>query len=225
MEELPIRKKNTRPPLIQLRDLLAIGLRHRRLVTLSFLGLMAGVILSLFLLPPRYKAATKILVKRERADLVVTADTSNAQQQPPTAVSETDLNSEIELMKSQDLLEKVVAACDLQKLVSRSSWFSWLHLSKGADDSSKILGAAVRNLEKSMDLGLVPKTSLISVSYDDTDPQRAAHVLDTFVNSYMEKHLAVHRPAGTLAFFREQTKQYEEGLKAARIPSERIQSH
>jgi uncharacterized protein involved in exopolysaccharide biosynthesis len=31
----------------------------------------------------------------------------------------------------------------------------------------------------------------------------------------MEKHLAVHRPAGTLAFFREQTKQYGEGLKAA----------
>jgi len=215
MEEMPIRKKNTRPPLIQLRDLLAIGLRHRRLVTLSFLGLMAGVILSLFLLPPHYKAATKILVKRERADLVVTADTSGAQQQPPAAVSETDMNSEIELMKSQDLLEKVVAACDLQKLVSRSSWFSWLHLSKGTDDSTRILGAAVRNLEKSMDLGLVPKTSLISVSYDDTDPQRAAHVLDTFVNSYMEKHLAVHRPAGTLAFFREQTKQYEEGLKAA----------
>jgi uncharacterized protein involved in exopolysaccharide biosynthesis len=215
MEDMPIRKKNTRPPLIQLRDLLTIGLRHRRLVTLSFVGLTAGVFLSLFLLPPRYKAATKILVKRERADLVVTADTSNAQQQPPAAVSETDLNSEIELMKSQDLLEKVVTACDLQKLISRSSLFAWLHLSNGSEDSNKILGAAVRNMQKSMDLELLPKTSLIAVTYEDTDPQRAAHVLDTFVNSYMEKHLAVHRPAGTLAFFREQTKQYEEGLKAA----------
>ena len=87
MEDMPIRKKNTRPPLIQLRDLLTIGLRHRRLVTLSFVGLTAGVFLSLFLLPPRYKAATKILVKRERADLVVTADTSNAQQQPPASAS------------------------------------------------------------------------------------------------------------------------------------------
>ncbi len=215
MEEILIRKRSTRPPLTQLRDVVAIGLRHRRLVAISFLGLMAGVLLSPFLLPPRYKATTKILVKRERADFVVTADRSDTQQQAPTAVSETELNSEIELMKSQDLLEKVVTACGLQNLSSRSGWIAWLHISSGAEDSHKVLGAAVRNLEKSMDLGLLPKTSLISITYEDSDPQRAAHVLNTFVNSYMEKHLAVHRPAGTLAFFREQTKQYGEGLKAA----------
>ena len=215
MEDMPIRKRSTRPPLTELRDLLAIGLRHRRLVTFSFLGLMAGVLLSLFLLPPRYKATTKILVKRERPDFVVTSDRSDTQQPPPTAVTETELNSEIELMKSQDLLEKVVMACGLQNLSSSSKWFAWLHFSSGAQDSNKILTAASRDLEKSMGLELLPKTSLISVTYEDTDPRQAAHVLDSFVNSYMEKHLAVHRPAGTLAFFREQTKQYGEGLKAA----------
>jgi uncharacterized protein involved in exopolysaccharide biosynthesis len=215
MEEMPTRKRSTRPPLTQMRDLVAIGLRHRRLVTISFLGLSAGVLLSLFLLPPRYKANTKILVKRERADLVVTADSSGAQQEPATAVSETELNSEIELMKSQDLLEKVAATGGLLNKPNRSGWLSWLHFSHSAEDSNKILIGAAHDLEKSMDLGVLPKTSLISVTYEDSDPQRAAHVLDTFVNSYMEKHLAVHRPAGTLAFFREQTKQYAEGLGAA----------
>src|ERR1700688_2736270 len=92
MEEMPTRKRNTQPPLTQLRDILTVGMRHRRLVIFSFLGLMAGVLLSLFLLPPRYKATTKILVKRERADFVVTADRSDTQQQAPMAVSETDLN-------------------------------------------------------------------------------------------------------------------------------------
>ncbi len=215
MEEMPISKKNSRPPLTKLRDLVTIGLRHRRLVSTCFLGLMTGVIATLFVLPPRYKANTKILVKRERADFVVTADPSDAQQQAPTAVSETDLNSEIELMKSQDLLEKVVTICGLQGTGSHSKWFTWLHFSNGPDDPHKVVAAAAHDMEKSMDLGLLPKTSLISVTYEDTDPQRAAHVLDTFVNSYMEKHLSVHRPAGTLAFFREQTKQYADGLKAA----------
>ncbi len=215
MEESSASKKNARPPLTQARDFLAIGLRHRRLVTVTFLGLAVGVLLSLFLLPPRYKASTKILVKRERADFVVTADPTDAQQQAPTAVSETDLNSEIELMKSQDLLEKVVAACGLQNAPTHFRWFGWLHFSSGSEDSHSVISSAAHDLEKSMDLGLLPKTSLISVTYEDSDPQRAAHVLDTFVNSYMEKHLAVHRPAGTLAFFREQTKQYAEGLKEA----------
>src|SRR5258708_39322064 len=81
MEEILIRKRSTRPPLTQLRDVVAIGLRHRRLVAISFLGLMAGVLLSLFLLPPRYKATTKILVKRERADFVVTADRSDTRSE------------------------------------------------------------------------------------------------------------------------------------------------
>jgi uncharacterized protein involved in exopolysaccharide biosynthesis len=215
MEDMPASKKNARPPLMQARDLISIGLRHRRLVMITFLGLSAGVLLSLFLLPPRYKATTKILVKRERADFVVTADNSDAQQQAPAAVSETDLNSEIELMKSQDLLEKVVTACGLQGHSTPSRWFRWLHSSSAADDSNKVVSAAAHDLEKSMDLGVLPKTSLISVTYEDTNPQQAAHVLDTFVNSYMEKHLAVHRPAGTLAFFREQTKQYADGLKEA----------
>jgi uncharacterized protein involved in exopolysaccharide biosynthesis len=215
MEEMTSHKRNTQPPLTQLRDVLTVGLRHRRLVIFSFLGLMAGVLLSLFLLPPRYKATTKILVKRERADFVVTPDTSGAQQPAPAAVSETDLNSEIELMKSQDLLERVVAICGLQKPTGRSRLGTWLHLSNEANRSHDALTTAVRDLQGSMDMGVLPKTSLISVSYEDSDPQRAAHVLDVFANSYMEKHLAVHRPAGTLAFFREQSKQYGEGLKAA----------
>ena len=213
MEDMATNKKNARPPLTQLRDLLVIGLRHRRLVTISFLGLMAGALLSVLLLPPRYKAITEILVKRDRADFVVTP--SDGQQEAPTAVSETDLNSEIELMKSQDLLEKVVTACGLQNLRGRFGRLPWPHFSSGTADSKEVLTSATRDLEKSMDLRLLPKTSLISVTYEDSDPQRAAHVLDTFVNSYLEKHLAVERPAGTLAFFREQTKQYGEGLKAA----------
>ncbi len=215
MEEMSVNKRNARPPLMQLRDLISVGLRHRRLVTITFVGLMAGVLLSLLVLPPRYKASTEILVKKERADLVVTTDPSDTQQQAPVAVSETDLNSEIELMKSEDLLEKVVTACGLQNLSHHSKWFSFPTFSSGGDESHKITAAAAHDLGKSMDLGVLPKTSLISVSYEDTDPQRAARVLDTFVNSYMEKHLAAHRPAGTLAFFREQTKQYAESLKQA----------
>jgi len=215
MEEMPNSKKNVRPPLTQMRDLLTIGLRHKRLVTFTFLGLMAGVVVSLFVLPPRFKATTKILVKKERADFVVTADSNDAQQQAPAAVSETDLNSEIELMKSEDLLEKVVLACGLQSTAGHSTWSSRLHFPGRTEDPHKVILTAVRDLSKSMDLGLLPKTSLISISYEDTNPQQAAHVLDAFLNSYMEKHLAAHRPAGTLAFFREQTKQYAAGLKEA----------
>jgi uncharacterized protein involved in exopolysaccharide biosynthesis len=73
----------------------------------------------------------------------------------------------------------------------------------------------VRGLKSALNVETLAKTNLISITYDDSDPSRAAQVLNTLVNFYMEKHLAVHRSTGTLEFFREQTKQYEEGLKAA----------
>jgi uncharacterized protein involved in exopolysaccharide biosynthesis len=99
---------------------------------------------------------------------------------------------------------------------SRPGWLAWFHFPREAGDASnRILAVAVRNLKSALKVEALAKTSLISITYEDSDPSRAAQVLNTLVNLYMEKHLAVHRPTGTLGFFREQTKQYQEGLKTA----------
>ena len=91
-----------------LRDLFAIIFRHRRLMALSFCGILLGAIVAAVRQPNRYDAGMKILVKRERVDPVVTSEAS-AQSQFAVAVTEEDLNSEVELLKSRDMLEKVVA--------------------------------------------------------------------------------------------------------------------
>ena len=72
--------------------------------------------MSALLLPRKYEAEMKILVNRERVDPVVTSN-PEAQAGPSIVpvVSEEDLNSEVELLKSRDLLEKVVVACGLAK--------------------------------------------------------------------------------------------------------------
>src|SRR2546429_3112878 len=62
---------------------------------------------------------------------------------------------------------------------------------------------------------LLPKTNLISVTYEDSNPQRAAQVLHTLVDVYLEKHLAVHRPPGTFEFFQQQTEQHNQLLEEA----------
>jgi uncharacterized protein involved in exopolysaccharide biosynthesis len=86
-----------------LRDLVAIAFRHRRLVVLSFSGILLGAILVAVLQPNQYESGTKILVKRERVDPIVTAE-SSALPQFAIGVTEEDLNSEAELLKSRDLL-------------------------------------------------------------------------------------------------------------------------
>jgi uncharacterized protein involved in exopolysaccharide biosynthesis len=201
-----------------LRDVLTIAFRHRRLMAISFLGVLAGAGIVAMLQPNQYSAGIKILVKRERVDPVVTAEAS-AQPQFALAVTEEEMNSEVELLKSRDLLEKVLLACDLQHPVD-SIWskavaaVSSRTTAKRPENDTRI-PKAVRTLEKALTIEVLRKTNLIAVHYESSDPRLASQVVTELSNLYLEKHLEVHRPPGAFDFFQQQTKEYRKGLTDA----------
>ena len=90
------------------RDLLAILFRQSRVILLTFSLLFLAVVAYLVLKAPAYEAHMSILVKRERIDPVVTTEEAPLPQFNQ-ALAEQDLNSEVELLKSRDLIEKVVS--------------------------------------------------------------------------------------------------------------------
>ena len=98
-----------------LRDIATPIFRHRRLVFVTFLGFVLGTILAIVLLPKDYQAKMKILVKRERVDAAVSPG-RDAVLANPGDVTEEELNSEVELLNSRDLLEKVVVSCNLEQI-------------------------------------------------------------------------------------------------------------
>src|ERR1700722_6918752 len=105
---LPTQRTTTRAFSPTMRELLAVGFPHRRLAFLSFLGIFAGALLvSPFL--PKYRANMKILVRHERLDPVFTGE--NPSQSG--VITEEELNSEAELLKSEDLLQNVILASEL----------------------------------------------------------------------------------------------------------------
>jgi uncharacterized protein involved in exopolysaccharide biosynthesis len=202
-----------------LRDFFTVVFRHRRLVVISFLTIFSASILVALLQPNHYDAAMKILVKRERVDPVVTTETS-ALPQLAVEVTEEEMNSELELLKSRDLLENVVLACDLLHRQGARAWYKVLapkSARTGPDRPEK--GAqtarAVRALEKDLKLDVLKKTNIISLNYESSNPELAARVLTTLANLYLEKHLAVHRPPGAFNFFQQQTQEYGKGLADA----------
>src|SRR2546427_3624478 len=83
-----------------LRDVLAPLFRHRRLVSLTFLGLFLGVVLAGLLLPKKYEAHMKILVRRERMDPPVTSE-STAQRQASPAANGRELPSHVAPLQNQ----------------------------------------------------------------------------------------------------------------------------
>ena len=186
---------------ISLRDVVAPVFRHRRLIAVSFLGIFLGSAVAAFLLPKQYQAEMKILVKRERVDPVLTTDKTTVFESH-SEVSEEQVQSEVELLRSRDLLENVVKACGLAPSAN------------GQNDRERAVGLAkaVRNLQKKLEVKPLLKTNLISVTYQSRDPERAARVLNTLSNLYLEKHLAVHRLPGAFDFFQKQTERYRNEL-------------
>src|SRR2546423_4046636 len=90
---------------ISLRDGATAIFRRRALVLFIFVAVVAGTILVTLLLPNRYDSRMKILVKNQRVDVAITAEaTTGLTPTVDNEVSENQINSEIELLTSKDLL-------------------------------------------------------------------------------------------------------------------------
>jgi uncharacterized protein involved in exopolysaccharide biosynthesis len=205
---------------VTLRDALTPLFRQKHLVTMIFIGIFAGAILSALLLPPKYEAEMKILVNQDRVDPVITSDADIQRGSTAvSAVSEEDLNSEVELLKSRDLLERVVLASGLQSL-DEPRWRKTFERFENAlwrtpSSPQTELARSVRALEETLVVDPLKKTKLIRVMYSSDDPELAARVLQNLGNLFQEKHAAVHRPPGTLPFFNQEAERYRNELAAA----------
>jgi uncharacterized protein involved in exopolysaccharide biosynthesis len=190
-----------------LRDMLAPLFRRKRVVAYTFCGVMLGTLVAAFILNNTHKATMEILVNEQRLDPSVTPQSTQGQTSAP-AVSDYDIGSEIELLKSPDLLQQVVTANNLQQR-ERESFTALFH--RGADDAW-FNARATEHLHSKLDISAVSKSNLIEVDYKASDPKLAYNVLQTLGKLYLSKHNEVHRPQGSYAFFSSETQKYQQAL-------------
>ncbi len=193
------------------RDIAQVGFRHKTALLAMFGLLSLLAFLYAFALPPQYEAETKILVRQGRVDPVVspTADVPLAIRQP---LAEEELNSEVEILLSDDVLRQVVSVCGLDRTKAA---FSLLRVFSSSDDPGTRTAAAVRGLKSTLKVVPVRKASVIQVSYRRRDAKQAAQVLQGLNAAYIDKHVAAHRSSRQFKFFEQQAEEYRETLKAA----------
>src|SRR5215218_1141617 len=95
-----------------LREAVAVVFRQKWMIISVFVIIFLLVGAITFLLPNQYESRTKILVKNSRADVIVSPEQSN-RTTLTGEVSEAQVNSEIELIQSRDLLKEVVEKAGL----------------------------------------------------------------------------------------------------------------
>ena len=189
-----------------LRDLAAILFRQRTLFLISFGTAFFGVMLY-GLLVPSYQAEMKVLVRRGRIDPLASPAPVNLAFER-REVSEEDLNSEVELLRDNELLRRVVQAANLTS--QGKSWWT-------SGTPEQLEERALRRLASRLKVTGVRKTNLITVSYPSSKPAEAEAVLRALSNAYLERHQHLQRPSGEFGFFEEQTDQARVTLEQAEL--------
>ena len=155
------------------RDLIAIGFRHKRAIVITFCSVVLGAVLATIFLPPDYQATTRFLVERARMDPIVTPDTHAEVVQAD--VREEELNSEVELLQSADVLRQVVVTAGLNR--KHSWWDKMLAYAKLEDSEENKIAKSANNLGKELKIEAIRKSNMIKVTYSASDPQKVFKVL------------------------------------------------
>ncbi len=182
------------------RDLLTTGFRHERLLLSCFCGIVLFAVFATIVVPLQYQSEAKILVKHERAELLVTPGAEHIERD--YTIGGEELNSELELIRSEDLLHKVVIVCGLAAPA------------RDGHREERNTAEAVANLRSRLEVEVMHKSNILSVKYASGSPELSKRVVDTVVSSYLDKHVAAHN-SNELEFFDQQVEQYRKELEKA----------
>lgn len=182
-----------------------IGFLRRQwlLMAIVWVLVMALAVVALWLWPRQYESAAKFLIRNQRQELVV-GPNANPASIYRDDVSEEVLNTELELLRSRDILSKVVDELGLDA--------PFLAQGKAPEIARQL---AVQTLGQTLVAGPIRKTNVVRVSYTSPDPVMAAAVVQHLADAYLGAHLAMHSSPGTYELFKSQADAASGELRAA----------
>jgi uncharacterized protein involved in exopolysaccharide biosynthesis len=180
-----------------LQDAVRAFLRHKGKAAAVFVAVVTGVGLFTFLAPREYKSEGTLFVRlgRENATLDPTATLG---QSPIVAVPqsrENEINSMVEILRSRMLLEKVVDSLGPTAIT-------------GQDDRER----ALQQMAKRLTVDAAKKSSVIEIAYQGASPRLCQTVVAALVDGFLDEHVRLNRPNGSLDFFTQQTARLREQL-------------
>src|SRR3984893_12354258 len=182
---------------LNVHEVLLMLFRHKWKILLCAAGGLLASLAVYFLLPPVYESQAKLFVRYVVDKSAV--DGIDAQIKTPNPLTDTLINSEVEILTSSDLAREVVQAIGVDQLMP------------GAGAKVTIEQAAQR-LFKSLDVSIVKGTNIISISYRSDDHNLPMPILQELVKRYFDKHLEIHRSIGAFDFVTKEAQELQKQL-------------
>jgi len=189
-----------------LRDFLAVLFKHKCRILVTFLATVATVTVGSFLLSPTYEAKSTLLVKFGRVYIYRSeVDERNADMRSLIPMNQEEvINSEIQILKSQDLIEKVITTIKVENL--------YPDLPKDPPGTISPLDAAINQFEKALTVEGIKKSNVIQIAFQHKEPAMAAKAVNLLVDLLAEKHLKVYSDPKS-SFLEQQLQAFDQRLK------------
>lgn len=186
-----------------LRSAVESAFRYRRLWALVMGSVIVLTLLYTLLTPNEYRSEMEILVQNTRGSEQITPDRNDGTVMI-NGVTEEQINSEIELLRSQALASIVV---DPQ-------WNS-RPISAYTRQQLKAHDKAIANFEKHLATDLVRKSNVIHLTYTASDPHLATEYMSRLLAAFLAKQREIAQPPGTTDFFTAEAARYKQQLDDA----------
>ncbi len=203
---------------ISVRDVLTVVFRRRRLIIAPAVIGLAVAVAVVLLREPIYVVSADLLVSKARAEVPLTPTES---RQVLTDVSDKDLNSEVEVLKSRQLIETVLRSLGAGETPtgaddSFKAMLRWMKASAravlGKPELSPFEQLTIR-VQKNLSITSLPRSNVIRVSFTSKQPEFATRFVRELTETYIEDRVERYQSPQVVAFFENQMTAAEERLR------------
>lgn len=170
------------------RDLLFTLFWHRRKIAWFFLIGMTLTALSVLLLPSTYRSESTLLVKLG-GELVDPAVGLGQQTVQPVIYRDSQMKTELELLKSETIAEAVVEELGAARILRKAS---------SAIDDKEARGKALLAIERNLKVEVIPESSILSIAYESGDLVLAHDITESYVKQYITHRSDVYANQASL---------------------------
>ena len=208
-----------------LRDLLLVIFTKLHV----FLGIFAFIVIATvgfaLLKEPVYEVTADVLVKPQlEENLKLQAPVTTSMRANP--VTQQDINSEVNLLKSRQLLEQVIKKLGLDKetkpktFLERVGRFLGEHIHRflvtlGLSVETSPLDRAVRYYQQKLEIKPITLSNSIEITLRGEDPEQITKMVNTLLAGYIDYHIDIYKAKGAQEFYARQAERFRVSLALA----------
>ncbi|TMA70742.1 MAG: hypothetical protein E6J69_01510 [Deltaproteobacteria bacterium] len=182
-------------PALAARSFFYSVFKHRRLVIGVFLLVFVASATMALLRPRTWRATTKVLVKVGEAVQLAPAEAPSRSINVP--LNPDVIAGEAEIVKSRQVLEEAVGRLGIKP------------------EAGSSLGQMISGMQLALTVAPAPGSNVLQISYLGRYPDRAARLVNTLTDVYVDHHNRAYANEGIHSFYADQLRILEAEMKVA----------